>query len=282
MNLLIVRVGLASLLCDAVAMAQPATLAPPPKGALTIQDNSFLVEEAYNQDGGVVQHISTFRMNRGTQAYNHVFTQEWPVGGRTHQLSYDLPVVRGEDRQEGTGLGDVRLNYRYQLVGGDASRVAISPRLSVDFPTGNWRKTRGSGSPGLETLLPVSVVVSPYLVTHLNMGVTFLPRARDPGGDRAATNAVTLGGSAIIMAHPNLNLMLETVWQNGSDVVGPQVTERSSSFVVSPGLRGAFNFASGLQIVPGIAVPLGVGPSRGERGIFVYLSFEHPFTHVTP
>jgi hypothetical protein len=36
-------------------------------------------------------------------------------------------------------------------------------------------------------------------------------------------------------------------------------------------------FASGLQIAPGVAVPIGVGPSRGERSLFVYLSFEHPF-----
>jgi hypothetical protein len=29
-----------------------------------IQDNSFLVEEAYNQDAGVVQHIQTFQVER--------------------------------------------------------------------------------------------------------------------------------------------------------------------------------------------------------------------------
>jgi hypothetical protein len=32
-----------------------------------------------------------------------------------------------------------------------------------------------------------------------------------------------------------------------------------------------------MQIVPGIAVPLGIGPSDGERSIFLYLSIEHPF-----
>ena len=31
-----------------------------------IQDNSFLVEEAYNQEAGIVQHISTFQIQRGT------------------------------------------------------------------------------------------------------------------------------------------------------------------------------------------------------------------------
>jgi len=39
----------------------------------------------------------------------------------------------------------------------------------------------------------------------------------------------------------------------------------------------AYNFENGLQIVPGIGVPIGIGPSSGEKGIFLYLSFEHPF-----
>jgi hypothetical protein len=30
--------------------------------------------------------------------------------------------------------------------------------------------------------------------------------------------------------------------------------------------------------VPGIALPIGVGASRGEKAVFLYLSFEHPFT----
>jgi hypothetical protein len=47
--------------------------------------------------------------------------------------------------------------------------------------------------------------------------------------------------------------------------------------LISPGIRWAYNFKSGLQIVPGIAVPIGAGPSRNERGIILYLSFEHPF-----
>ncbi len=29
-------------------------------------------------------------------------------------------------------------------------------------------------------------------------------------------------------------------------------------------------------MVAGVAAPIGVGPSRGERGLFLYLSFEHP------
>jgi hypothetical protein len=45
-------------------------------------------------------------------------------------------------------------------------------------------------------------------------------------------------------------------------------------------VRWAYDFRSGLQIVPGVAFPIGVGPNSGERGIFLYLSFEHPFTRA--
>jgi hypothetical protein len=42
-------------------------------------------------------------------------------------------------------------------------------------------------------------------------------------------------------------------------------------------VRLAVNRPGGLQIVPGIAVPIGVGPSRGDVAVILYLSFEHPF-----
>ena len=45
-----------------------------------IQDHSFLLEEAYNQERGVVQHISTFAFASG-QDWGYSFTQEWPLGG---------------------------------------------------------------------------------------------------------------------------------------------------------------------------------------------------------
>src|SRR6185436_8207277 len=41
-----------------------------------IADNSFLIEEAYNQEAGVVQHISALALvEGGNWAYG--FTQEW-------------------------------------------------------------------------------------------------------------------------------------------------------------------------------------------------------------
>src|ERR1700751_5429940 len=59
-----------------------------------IQDNSFLVEEAYNQNFGVVQHISSFTRFWDSKDWVYTFTQEWPVPGDVrHQLSYTLMAL---------------------------------------------------------------------------------------------------------------------------------------------------------------------------------------------
>src|SRR5215210_2873 len=116
-----------------------------------IQDNSFLLEEAYNQEQGVVQHISAFRRIKGGDwAYN--FTQEWPLGGIRHQLSYTLPVERTAGF--GTGLGDLALNYRYQLAGNPEAKTVAAPRLSVIFPTGDEKEGRGAGGLGFQLNVP--------------------------------------------------------------------------------------------------------------------------------
>ena len=149
-----------------------------------IQDNSFLVEEAYNQEAGVVQHISTFQGRRGSSDFDFAFTQEWPIGTIRHQLSYDIPLARIGSR---TGIGDVGINYRYQLVGDGGTQLAIAPRFSLLLPTGDWKRGHGNGGAGAEVNLPVSFVLSPALVTHLNLGGAGIPSARNTTGDRAGT-----------------------------------------------------------------------------------------------
>jgi len=72
-------------------------------------------------------------------------------------------------------------------------------------------------------------------------------------------------------------VLLESVWNNTADVTGVRQTRRENEVLINPGVRWAHNFKNALQIVPGVAFPIGVGPSRGERGVFFYLSFEHPF-----
>jgi hypothetical protein len=246
----------------------------------SIQDNSFLVEEAYNQEPGVVQHISAFTRMWASQDWAYTFTQEWPVPGHArHQLSYTVAIT-GPGAYPGAGFGDTLFNYRYQVVGNGEARFAFAPRLSLIVPTGDSRLGRGYGGLGVQTSLPLSIVLSNKIVTHWNVGTTIVPNARNAAGQRAATVAYNLGQSVVWLAKPRFNMLLETVWSGNEAVIAAGQTQRSHTLLISPGVRWAYNFKNGLQIVPGVAVPVGVGPSRGERGLIVYLSFEHPWRRL--
>src|SRR5882672_8741826 len=60
-------------------------------GQPAFEDNSFLLEEAFNQPMGVLQHISNFSFNNvGSKNSTYSFTQEIPLTDQTHQLSYTL------------------------------------------------------------------------------------------------------------------------------------------------------------------------------------------------
>jgi hypothetical protein len=224
-----------------------------------IEDNSFLIEEAYNQEPGVVQHIGTWLRALRTAPWIFTFTQEWPLGSQTHQLSYSIPFQRGASPQRYAGFGDAAINYRYQLLAADA-RVALAPRVSVLIPTGSEARGLGVGNFGAQLSVPLSARLGPALVSHWNAGLTAIPNV----------TTYNLGGSVIWLASPVFNIVCEAVW------LGQNTGERA--LVLNPGVRWAHNFASGLQIVPGVAYGIGLGPSRGEQSAFFYLSFEHRFS----
>jgi hypothetical protein len=92
------------------ATAQQTTAAP------GIQDNSFLVEEAYNQERGMVQHINTFFCKDTTNTLIYTFTQEWPLPGNPrNQVSYTLVGAHAARIRLGCGLGDVIPELSVQL-----------------------------------------------------------------------------------------------------------------------------------------------------------------------
>lgn len=238
-----------------------------------IQDNSFLLEEAYNQEDGVIQEIQTFQyMKGGTWAYS--FTQEWPVPTQAHQFSYTIPLEKlGNDEGRHTGLGDIALNYRYQALFKDGI-MACSPRFSLILPTGDEKKGLGTGTVGYQVNMPISLKLNERVVTHWNLGLTFTPNAKEPSGEKADTLNTNYGMSFVYLVNRNLNALVEFIGTSEQTVVANGVTASQNSFIINPGFRYAFDLKN-LQIVPGISIPIGVGPSKGEYGVMAYLSFEH-------
>ncbi len=271
------RVALASAMLSATSLGAQVSTGTSERPR-PIQDNSFLLEEAYNQEARVVQHISGMMYQPGSRDWNYSFTQEWPVTGQRHQFSYTL-VLAGAEGPLGarqTGLGDALLNYRFQLAGDGESKLAIAPRASLVVPTGDRNRGFGRGAMGLQVNLPASITLGDRLVTHINAGVTVTPNAWGMDGTRTALRDVALGQSVIWLAHPQFNVMTEGVWARSGSVAGARASYEES-LVLSPGVRGAFNFASGLQVVPGIALPMELRATPRRTSVFSYLSFEHPF-----
>ena len=251
-----------------------------------ISDNSFFIEEAYNQEAGVVQHIQTFLWtwegSGSADGFAYGLTQEWPLAGQAHQISYTVPYERAwGGGSTARGLGDVQIHYRWQALAETRSRVAFAPRLSVLLPTGDAADGIGAGTAGVQVNLPVSKRLSGAHV-HLNAGATLVPNARvslGPGleSPRHDLLAANLGFSVIGLVSERLHLLLETVTSVEDEIDASGERTQGTRVLVSPGARFAIDRKDGAQWVIGVAAPIGVNEAQDDIGLLLYLSFEHSF-----
>jgi DtxR family Mn-dependent transcriptional regulator len=272
------------LLLAGTAWAQSDDTPVPAHGShrpFDIVDNSFLVEEAFNQEPKIFQNIFGFVRSEGD--WTAAFTQEWPAPGVRHQLSYTLTF----SNDLGSGrFSDVAVNYRYQLLEGDDGGTAIAPRLSVLV-----RSEREDGSDygrvGWQMNLPVSRQFGDVFV-HGNAGLTIYPGVSTSQFPSAAPTLLPasdvtlvspfLAGSAILRVRPMVHLMLESVLQFDDSVKGPGVADRDRLVTVSPGTRFGWNLGK-QQLILGFAVPVVRGRGSTDAGVLAYASWELPFKH---
>jgi len=236
--------SLAALAALATPLEARAQSAPAP-----IRDNSFLIEEAYNQDRGVVQHISTYA-DRRDGLWALTLTDEWPMHSVENQMSVGLELG---DFGTGATTGNLAFNYRRQLLGHPDASVVFSPRVSLLGDLGSAAQVPFA----MQVNLPLTAVVTGSIVTHWNAGVTL-------GAGPATVNA---GASAVWLALPWMNVLLEGLYTGASG--------EEPNLVVSPGVRWAINLGA-VQVVPGVALPVNLA-IPAEDQFFLYLSVEHPF-----
>jgi DtxR family transcriptional regulator, Mn-dependent transcriptional regulator len=260
-----------------IALAAPAQAQAQDTPAVTgssrpweITDNSFLVEEAFNQEAGIFQNI--FGIHVGSDGdWDSAFTQEWPLASRTHQISYTLGYSGAGG---GSGFGDAFIHYRWQARDETGRGPAFSPRVSLILPTGNASRGRGNGNPGWELNLPFSKQHGDVYL-HWNAGLTHLPSAE---GDGAEHNLVTprVAASGIWRVRPMLNVMLEAVAQWAEEIVETS-TLRTRAVTILPGLRTGWNLGDA-QVIVGVGVPITFSAGDTSAGGFGYFSYELPFT----
>jgi len=258
-------------------------------GQPAIEDNSMLIEEAFNQESGIIQHISNFVFNGGNFAYN--YTQEIPLADVKHQLSFGVSyasfkkpnnITDASHSYISNGLGDIFINYRPLLLGKNAWALVI-PRFSLIIPTGNSRYGLGAGSWGGQFNLAVTKRLGPRITTHYNAGYTIMTKADhySISTDGQSTllyeknmSSTNYGASVIWLVASKFNLMTEYVSVYGRQMEDDGQLTRLNTSVINPGFRMAFDIGK-VQIVPGAGLPINFTNGRFEStGGFLYLSIE--------
>ena len=245
------------------------------KAQTGVRDNSFLMEEAYNQEIGVIQHIQAWQLD---QNFTHAicsFTEEWPVFSELHQCSVTLPYYFNETNE--VRLNDLLLNYRYQF--SINKYFFIAPRFSVILPTGKSTSPANGGMNGYQLNIPVSYEVSSKLAFHLNIGNTLLwlaGKQNETSIDKS--ESLAYGISAIYFLTKNFNILVETIHSASFNETSTGINQLEKSTILNPGFRFAINFSSGMQIVPGFSIPYDV--QSATSAYFLYLSVEHPLKKI--
>ncbi len=211
-----------------------------------LNDNSFLIEEGYNQEENVIQHIFAIGV-KDIEALSSSYTEEWPLSGQSHQLSLSI--------NWGDYIGDLLINYRYQLLLNEV--IAFAPRISIIFPTADKRFSEDGSKWGLESNMPVSIDVSKRIAVHLNAGVRY-------DITQGKTEFVA-GGSYVFVILKYFELLNEYIFSFEDS--------GKKSFVTGAGFRSGIDLKDNFQIVPGIGFYRDV--SLGLNFIFLYLSAEH-------
>jgi hypothetical protein len=209
-----------------------------------IEDSNFLPETGWNRTGGVLQYTSFFLGD----AAAHELTHEWAASSPRHQLSYTIPLYTDGE----TGLGDATINYRYQLFGRAGSRLAVAPRLSLVLPTRSGHF--GLASSGVQVNVPISVSMSERLASHTSAGATWF-RDRDE-------KELNFAQSLAFSVTPRIALSLDAAYTRCEDA--------EHLFVLRPGVQFTIQGPGGLQIAPGVAIPLGTD----ARGVLLFVALE--------
>jgi hypothetical protein len=257
-------------------------------GQPRIEDNSMYIEEAFNQETGIIQHITNLVRDDNTkEEMMFSYTEEIPLYKDRHQFSFTVncPIRRDFTGQgSGSGLGDTFINYRW-MVFDKKDVVLMVPRLTLVVPTGDEERGMGDGAFGLQTTLAVTKRLSRKFTSHCNIGYTYLfnaDRYFDLGGDivhhQHDLPAANAGLSVVYNLFRGVNLMLEGIAVRETDVTASGSLVHNATFIVNPAFRFGFDIGK-VQIVPGIGFPLTfLSGNLQSTGTFFYLSLEPDHT----
>ena len=248
---------------------------------MPINDNSFLIEEAYNQEKGVFQNILLMQIEKSEiadgvhYAFKGSFTQEWPLGGNKHQLSYSVPYWFNGPFE---WLDNILINYRYQL---EFKNLFFAPRISFQIPTAPGKENKFKG---IQFFIPASFEADKLWTFHFNAGYATGKCISNVDYDKVSYNTCTTGGSIIYNLSNRFNLMFEAlVTAEKTDRVYNseyRLDSKTISSILNPGFRWAKNFKNDAQLDLGFSKPYSINDSDmkeeddSQFGVLLYFSYE--------
>lgn len=231
---------------------------------MSIEDNSFLLEEAFNQSPGIIQYTASAKFHHGTAALNFEF--ELPIRGESHQLSFSIPA---KVFQSNTGMEDLVFSYR-PLLSGRQRWLMLTPKISVILPTGNFAHGLGNGTFGLEWNIAMTKRISRKLISHINAGSSYSLCDTQLEILEKRLQSRFAGMSVIFAVARRFDLLAEVI---AADEVSAPVKSHLS-LIGNPGFRLLLNI-NGFAVVPGMSTPIEILSGRPRLSqVLFYLSIE--------
>lgn len=265
-------------LAGVYGLSLTAAAAPVAAPSSVIEDNSFLLDEAYNQDPGVVQITQVFQILPSTGEWSHSPAIEFPIVTENHQITLQFPFSRPMGAS--LSLNDFALQYQYWLI--HAKYFHLTPRIGAVFPTGNSTIGTGSGTVGAQAGLSTTVNFGDAFAFHTSGNAFLYPGSRATDGVATTTWDASIAASLIWRPLSWLNLLTEGVLTSDQTPLPGGSIGRDLLATVSPGARFSIRLGEHRtwEIVPGVAVPFTwrtSSPGSASISVLGYLSIEGPW-----
>ncbi len=240
-----------------------------------LEDNSFLLEEAYNQKPGEFQFIQGYRSFHSGKEYHFISDGEMALGSEKHQFSYQ--ITRLKEEVDHGSFGDTTLNYRIQSV--NELDFLMAHRFGLILPSGSVKENSGYGVTGFKYVQASSFLLSDEWDNHWNLLFTHYPEAKVKFSDKRRTlNEYGISSSLVYHWKENLNFLLEGIYEAHEKLNFKNQKKYDYHFILNPGVRTAIDLSwKETQTAPGISFPVRYQEDQIDHGVVLYLSIEPKF-----
>jgi len=159
----------------------------------------------YYRNGGFFDpFIVNIENNFGTLNPDRIHFKNDKFGG--YEITQDGELIlSAEDHQ--SGVGDISFSGKYLILQEDSRQPAVSLRIALKFPTGNFDKAYGSGKADIGVGLVVEKSLGSRWLVYLNQSVV------DPGDDFGSSDLT-------LRAFYSVALAVEFMWTAAFSMVG--------------------------------------------------------------